>query len=146
ATKICLEKLGATVLMTRDNDTFYTLDERRDAVNNQKPDLFIAMHHNSTEMYADAGAAFGTEVYYFTPQSKAVAEIMCDEISVLTQRKNRGEKFGYFYVTRTDIAPSILIEYGFVVNPAEYSKLYQDIDIYKAAFATAQGVLDVIPE
>ncbi|MEG2929156.1 MAG: N-acetylmuramoyl-L-alanine amidase [Oscillospiraceae bacterium] len=146
ATKVCLEKLGANVIMIRDDDTFYTLDERRYAVKDQKPDLFISMHHNSLEMSTDASNAFGTEVYYFTPQSRAVAEIMCDEISSLTQRKNRGEKFGYYYVLRTDIAPSILVEYGFVVNPAEYSTLYGDKEIYKAAFATAQGVLDVIPE
>lgn len=146
ATKQCLEKLGATVLMTRQDDTFFTLDERRDSVNIQKPDLFIAQHHNSLDMSADGSQAFGTEVYYFTPQSKAVAEIMCNEITTLTGRKNRGQKFGYFYVTRTDIAPSVLVEYAFVVNPIEYSTLYSDIEIYKAAFGTAQAVLDLIPE
>lgn len=146
ATRVCLEKLGATVLMTRDDDTFFTLDERRDSINLQKPDLFLAQHHNSLEMTTDGSQAFGTEVYYFTPQSKAVAEVLSSKITDLTGRKNRGEKFGYFYVTRTDIAPSVLIEYGFVVNPLEYSNLYTDIDIYKAAFGTAQAVLDVIPE
>lgn len=146
ATKQCLEKLGATVYLTREDDTFLTLDERRNLVNEIKPDIFISQHHNSLEYTVDGTKAAGFESYFFTPQSKAVSEIMASRISDATGRNNRGFGYGYYYVLRNDIAPCVLNEYGFVINPKEYSELYQDENIYKAAFATAEAVVDVIPE
>ena len=146
ATQQCLEKLGATVYLTRSDDTFLTLEERRSMVVEIKPDLFISQHHNSLEYTVDVNKSSGVESYYFTPQSASVAEVMAERISEATGRKKRGYGFGYFYVLRYDIAPAVLNEYGFIINPVEYANLYRDDDIYKAAFATAQAVLAVIPE
>ncbi len=146
ATKQCLEKLGATVYLTRSDDTFLTLEERRSMVTEVKPDLFISQHHNSLEYTVDVNKSSGVESYYFTPQSASVAEVMAERISASTDRRNRGYGFGYYYVLRYDIAPAVLNEYGFIINPVEYANIYRDEDIYKAAFATAQAVLDVIPE
>lgn len=146
ATKQCLEKLGATVTLTRQDDTYLTLQQRRDITNTVKPDLFIAIHHNSLEYTVDASNAKGFESYYFSNQSKAVAEIMSDKISASAERNNRGYHYGYYYVLRNDIAPCVLNEYGFINNPYEYATLHDDIDIYKAAIGTSLAVLDVIPE
>ncbi|MBR6518510.1 MAG: N-acetylmuramoyl-L-alanine amidase, partial [Oscillospiraceae bacterium] len=146
ATQQCLEKLGATVYLTRSDDTFLTLEERRSKVVEIKPDLFISQHHNSLEYTVDVNRSSGVESYYFTPQSASVAEVMADRISQATGRNNRGYGFGYFYVLRYDIAPAVLNEYGFIINPQEYANIYRDEDIYRAAFATAQAVLAVIPE
>lgn len=146
ATRDVLEKLGATVYLTRSDDTFLTLEERRTLVNQIKPDMFISQHHNSLDYTVDAAKSAGFESYYFTPQSKAVAEAMTGRVSDTTGRNNRGFGYGYFYVLRNDIAPCVLNEYGFVVNPYEYSNLYSDENIYKAAFGTALAVIDVIPE
>ena len=146
ATKHCLEKLGATVCLTRSDDTYLTLEERRSMVTDIKPDLFISQHHNSLDYTVDISRSSGVESYYFTDNSAHIAGIMTDKISAATDRINRGYAYGYFYVLRTDIAPSVLNEYGFVVNPQEYAELYGDEDIYRAAFATAMAVLDVIPE
>ena len=146
ATQDCLEKLGATVVLTREDDTYLTLEQRREIAASVKPDLFIAIHHNSMEYTVDGSQQWGVESYYFTPQSKSVAEIMAERISSVTNRVNRGHYFGYYYVTRNDIAPSVLNEYGFVMNPDEYSMLYSNENIYRAAIATALAVMDVIPE
>ncbi|MBQ7816445.1 MAG: N-acetylmuramoyl-L-alanine amidase, partial [Oscillospiraceae bacterium] len=121
ATKECLEKFGATVYLTRSDDTFLTLEQRRALVSELKPDLFISQHHNSLEYTVDATKGAGFESYYFTPQSIAVAEIMASRITDTTGRNNRGFGYGYYYVLRNDIAPSVLNEYGFVVNPYEYA-------------------------
>ena len=51
---------------------------------------------------------------------------------------------GRYYVTRTDICPSVLMEYGFMINPAEFSTLYSNTNIYKAAYGTAQAVINTI--
>ena len=146
ATKEILEKFGATVYMTRTDDSFPTLMDRRDMINEIKPDLYISQHHNSLEYTVDGVKYSGSEVYFFTPQSKYMAEIMAERISQATNRRNRGHKYGYFYVLRNNIAPSVLNEYGFMLNPFEYSTLHNDIDIYNAAFGTVTAIIDIIPD
>ncbi|MBP1553915.1 MAG: N-acetylmuramoyl-L-alanine amidase, partial [Oscillospiraceae bacterium] len=100
----------------------------------------------SLEYTVDGTKSSGFESYYFSPQSKAVAERMAYRISQTAERKNRGYYFGYYYVLRNDIAPCVLNEYGFINNPYEYSALYRDESIYKAAMGTALAVVDIIPE
>lgn len=146
ATKTLLEQYGANVIMTRDNDEFYTLDERRDLARDKKPDLFIAIHHNSLDYSFDSTKTNGSEAYYFTTQSEKFAQLLCENITNATNRKNRGAHNGYYYVTRNDICPSVLMEYSFIINANEFSNTYSDIDIYKAAWGTLSAVMKVIPE
>jgi len=141
ATKAILESKGATVLMTREDDTFPTLDDRRNMVRDLKPDMFIAIHHNSMDYSYNSSKARGSECYYFTHQSKNLAQALANNVTASTGRLNRGAFNGYYYVTRTDICPSVLMEYGFMINPAEFSTLYGNTDIYKAAYGTAQAVI-----
>ncbi len=146
ATQALLKEYGADVVMTRDEDIFLELEERRSLVRSVKPDLFISVHHNSMDYSYDSTTARGSECYYFTSQSKKLADLMCSNISAATNRRDRGEKTGYYYVTRTDIAPSVLMEYSFIINPQDYSTTYSDIDIYRAAWGTVQAILKAIPQ
>lgn len=54
-------QLGAEVVFTRSNDTFIPLEERTKIANDQKADLFISIHANSSP----APSATGVETYYF---------------------------------------------------------------------------------
>lgn len=146
ATKAILQQYGATVIMTRDDDAFPSLEDRRALVRDHKPDLFIAQHHNSMDYSYNSSNTMGSECYYFTHQSENLAQLMCSHISTAAGRNNRGAYPAYFYVTRTDICPAVLMEYGYVINPYEFSNLYNDTDIYKAAFGTVQAVLKAIPQ
>jgi N-acetylmuramoyl-L-alanine amidase len=61
--KTALEtRLGARVLLTRDDDRVVALDERAAFANNNKADLFISLHANASLRRAAAGA----EVFYLT--------------------------------------------------------------------------------
>ena len=147
ASAALLKEYGADVVMTRDDyDTFLELEERRSLVRTVKPDVFISVHHNSMDYSYDSNKAYGSECYYFTHQSRKLADLMSSNVSRATNRRDRGEKTGYYYVTRTDIAPSVLMEYSFIINPGEYSTTYSDIDIYRAAWGTVQAVLKAIPQ
>ncbi len=146
ATKQILQQYGATVYMTREDDSFPSLDDRRNMAKDLKPDLFIAVHHNSMDYSYDSTNARGSECYYFTHQSEKLAQLLCENITAATGRQNRGAFNGYYYVTRTDIAPSVLMEYSFIINPDDYAETYSDQDIYKAAFGTAMAVLKALPQ
>ena len=145
ATKSILESYGANVVMTREDDTFPELEDRRSFTREIKPDLFISIHHNSMDYSYNSSTVRGSECYYFTDNSKELAKLMAQNISAATERKNRGAYKARYYVTRNDICPAVLMEYGFVINPQEYSRLYTDEDIYKAAYGTAMAVYNAIP-
>ncbi len=55
-------RLGARVLLTRDEDRTVALDERAALANNNKADLFISLHANASP----AGRASGAEVFYLS--------------------------------------------------------------------------------
>src|SRR5688572_4753296 len=49
-------KLGVRVIMTRDDDTLVSLDDRAAAANNSKADLFLSHHLNASPVTSVAGA------------------------------------------------------------------------------------------
>jgi N-acetylmuramoyl-L-alanine amidase len=55
------QRLGAEVVFTRSTDTFVPLEERTKIANDEKADLFISIHANSSP----APSATGVETYYF---------------------------------------------------------------------------------
>jgi N-acetylmuramoyl-L-alanine amidase len=58
--KIVQEKLGAEVVLTREDDTFIPLEERTAIANQHKADLFISLHANSSRIHSISGV----ETYY----------------------------------------------------------------------------------
>jgi N-acetylmuramoyl-L-alanine amidase len=58
--KLLESRLGAEVVYTRKNDTFIPLETRTAIANQQRADLFISIHANSSE----DSAARGVETYY----------------------------------------------------------------------------------
>lgn len=145
AAKYRLEQLGATVTMTRDTDVFYTLAERMEMLNSQKPDFFIAIHHNSAAMNNDLNQVGGTEAYWFYTEGKPLATALSADVSLTTGRNDRGSKYSAFYVTRSNICPAVLLELGFVSNPAEYESCATLEGLWAEGGAIAQAVLDSMP-
>ena len=126
AARTRLQQLGATVTMTRDDDTFPTLGDRVTALNEQHPDLFISVHHNSIELNRDVNEVYGTEAYWFYDEGQRLAQLLVEQLTGSDwadsphPRQARIERYGYYYVTRSNICPAVLLEAGFMTNPAEY--------------------------
>jgi N-acetylmuramoyl-L-alanine amidase len=60
-----LGRLGVQTLLTRTDDSRVDLDARAAVANQNKADLFISIHLNSSL----GGGAFGTETYFLSPQA-----------------------------------------------------------------------------
>ena len=144
AAKYRLEQLGATVLMTRTDDSFPTLGDRVTAMNTLHPDLFIAVHHNSLELVSDINNAWGTEAYWFYDEGELLANTLVDEVCAATGRNRRSVNYGYYYVTRSNICPAVLLELGFMTNPSEYAECETDAGLWADGTAIAQAVYKVI--
>lgn len=142
AAKYRLEELGATVLLVRGDDTFYTLNERLNMVRDLRPDFFIALHHNSAALTSDLNNHGGTEAYWFFTEGKLLAENLVNNVCSATGRARRGVFYDYYFVTRSNICPSVLMESGFMTDPGEYENCADVSTIWNEAGAISLSVLE----
>ncbi len=138
--KKMLEAQGATVRLTRADDSFVSLQRRVDISNAVKPDVFVSIHINCTGQRKTS--LTGVEVWYRTKQSRRLAFTVDAALATTLSVANRGVKSDDLYVVHHTDAPSVLVESGFINNPVELQKLlsasYQD----KIASAITSGLDD----
>ncbi len=132
-----LENLGATVIMTRTDNTTVSLDERTKQTDEVMPDLFISVHRNAST----STSARGYENYYFSPFSKALADSVYERVKG-DFTVDRGVQFYPFYVTRVSCCPSILTENGFVTNSEDLEMIKADSHNEALAKHTVEGIVD----
>lgn len=144
AAKYRLEQLGATVLLTRSGDDTLTLADRVDLAETLRPDFFIALHHNSSVMSNDVNEHKGTEAYWFYTEGRDLGNQLVDNIVSLTGRNARGVFFDYYYVTRTNICPAVLLETGFMSNPGEYESVSDVTTLWAEGAAVAKSILQCV--
>lgn len=138
-----LERLGAKiVLLVSDGsklDTYGRTDPAREAF----VDVYICCHANSIAENADANLWCGTEVYYHYDESAEFSQKLTDYISAATRRDNEGSKQDYYSVTRLTLCPAVMLEVGFISNPAEVESLIDKTDIQKTALAVTKAVMEI---
>lgn len=143
AARTRLTQLGAQVTLTRDGDTALTLNQRREVLAAQAPDLFLSLHHNSAGFDRDSTNVGGVECYYFTARSAPLARALTERLGGGTGRTLRGARQDYYYVTRTDLCPAVLLETGFLTSAAEYAACTDPETIWAEAGLIAQAVAQV---
>ncbi|MCG8398699.1 N-acetylmuramoyl-L-alanine amidase [Bacillus atrophaeus] len=136
-----LNASGALPVMSRSNDTFYSLQERVNKGASANADLFLSIHANAN----DNSSANGSETYYDSTyqatNSKRLAEQIQPNIASRLGTKNRGVKTAGFYVIKYSKMPSVLVETAFITNKADASKLKQAVYKDKAAQAVHDGTV-----
>ena len=135
-----LASMGATVYLTRDNDVFFTLDQRLKGIEQTSADIFISLHHNSVVESSDANTINGIEVYYHNMTSSALANNMLQSLANNTGRRPRTASQSYYRVTLLQQSPALLLELGFMSNPAEYEASTTQAMINRVATAVAEGI------
>lgn len=143
-----LQQAGYRVVMTREDDTFVSLDKRAAMANEQQPDLFVSIHYNS----APSAEAQGIEVFYFlskenkarTQKSKKLAQNILKNVLKHTDANSRGVKSGNFLVIRETTVPAVLIEGGFLSNEAELLNIKNPDYVKKLAWGISKGIEDYL--
>lgn len=131
--KANLEKEGATVIMTRSDDTFVELAERAEIANRLRADLFISIHAN----IGGTESAGGIETWYQAGEERGrlsglLAEAVNRNMVVQSKAVDRGARADQrgLRVLRSTNMPAVLLELGFMSNGAEAKRLvessYQD--------------------
>lgn len=156
-----LEQYGYTVLLTRTDDRYLSLDERTSIAKKRGADLFISIHNNS----ATAKAVHGIETYLVTPQNGAsihrrepektevpgnaydrynarLAYCIHRRLMGYSDAVDRGLKYRRFAVLRTAPCPAVLLETGFLSHAGEEARLATEAYQNNLALAIAHGIVD----
>lgn len=137
-----LEGEGATVLMTRDSDTYPTLADRVNFANSQNANSFVSIHANSSTSPSASGSETYWDSQYFGVESKALAQSIQNQLYTKMDTINRGVKEADYYVIKNTKMPSVLVELAFISNSSDAAKLgspyYRDL----AAEAIYQGIVN----
>jgi len=121
--KTKLENAGYQVVMTRSDDSFVPLNDIAAFSNGNDPDIFISIHHNSS----DNTSASGIETFYYVSEdSKKLASTIRKHLISRSGAVNRGTKNAGFVVIKKTTSPATLLELGFVSNNAEVRKNMSD--------------------
>lgn len=135
-----LKQRGARVFMTRDGDKFLGLRERVDLANDENSTVFISLHGNALPDGLDPISNNGTEVYYYYPQAKPLADNVISQIVLQTGMNNHKVRQQSFAVVRNTNALSILVEIGFLINPSDNAKMRRKDFQKTTAKAIADGI------
>jgi N-acetylmuramoyl-L-alanine amidase len=141
-----LEALGAAVLMTRTTDVDLSLADRLNASKKARPDMFISVHANSMADNVDNSEYFGFSTYHREAHAQSLSQIILDHATTTLSRKNRGIHQKNFYVIRGTWTPSLLIECGFVPNPAEFEWLTDEAGQQQLMKTIAQAIVNYFSE
>ncbi|NQH33282.1 YSIRK-type signal peptide-containing protein [Streptococcus suis] len=154
-----LLQMGYNVLMSRTGDAYVDfVTERSRRANQSNADLFVSLHFNATG--AGITNASGIETYWYQaypeyqpkinqakhndPTRLAESQVLANKVQANLVREtgavNRGVKRNTFAVLRETAIPAVLVEMGFMDNPAELQKIKQDSYHVRLAKALAQGI------
>ena len=131
-----LEKKGYEVIMTRDRDATVSLQDRVAISEAAQPDIFVSVHVNSS----NSESPNGIETHYYKDNSLLLAKTLHASMLNHVKANDRGLFKSKFYVINHTTAPAVLVEIGFISNPAERAQLVSESRKQATAKAIAEGI------
>lgn len=105
-----LENEGAKVKLTRHDDTYVRLEDRK-----VTGDAFISIHNDALE----SNKANGATVYWYHEQQEMLAQTLNASIQKKGMLSNRGVRQENYQVLRQTDMPAVLLELGYISNPTD---------------------------
>jgi len=137
-----LTKLGANVVMIREDDSTVTLEERIEFLSDIIPDMMISVHHNSVGNTVDPADALGYQGFYSDDAGSMLAAAVSDTVSDMLSRRQRKTMYQALAVARNHRFPSTLCEMSFISNTEEFQWTITDGSYERSAKARADGVIE----
>ncbi|BAZ23481.1 cell wall hydrolase/autolysin [Kalymmatonema gypsitolerans NIES-4073] len=137
-----LVRRGATVVMTRENDTEVLLPDRVARIDQEEPAIAFSIHYNSLPDEGDAENTKGVGTFWYHPQAHSLAVFMHNYIVSKLGRPSYGVFWDNLALTRPASAPSVLLELGFMSNPNEFEWVTNPQEQKKLARVIADGIVE----
>lgn len=153
--KELLEKQDVTVIMTREDDDggypktgsdrkLRDMQNRVERINQERPALTVSIHQNS---FPDSNIS-GAQTFFYegSVTGRYAAELLQAQlIRTLRPQKERVAKSNdSYYLLKYSEGPIVIVECGFLSNPAEAEMLCDDAYQQKVAWAVHLGILQFL--
>jgi N-acetylmuramoyl-L-alanine amidase len=135
-----LKGMGANVVMSRTTDEEIGLKERMDLIHRTAPDVALSIHHNALPDGGDAIATAGIGTFWYYPQAHDLAVFLQNHLVNTLDRPYYGIFWNNLALTRPHIAPTVLLELGFMINPQEFEWISDGTANQQVATTIAEGV------
>ena len=136
-----LRNEGATVMLTRSNDTYVSLENRVNFSESYWTHAFISLHYNAFSL----GASNGIGTYYYSNQSDyQLAQEIQTALEKHSNLRSRGINHDTYYVLRENKDPSVLVELGFITNPNDLATIQSDSHASNVANAITEGLINYL--
>lgn len=141
-----LESKGATVIMTRDDNSPVDLYDRPKIAKAAHADIFISMHNNALPDGVNPFVNNGSSTYYYHTHSMNLAKNIQRELTKATKLGDYGLYYGNLAVNRPTQYPAILIETAFMIIPEQEALLKTKKFRNKVAKAITKGIENFLKE
>lgn len=121
-TKEILEKEGAKVFLTRENNPL-PLRERRAKVLSFNPDISISIHNNAVPDGVNPLEYNGFSVYYYNENARELAYILHQKMREKLNLPDFGLYWDNLYMCRIPETIAILVEPTFIIHPEQEALL-----------------------
>ncbi len=137
-----LVKLGATVELTREGDEDILPNDRAKQIRDSAPTIALSLHYNALPDDGDALNTSGVSTFWYHPQAQSLASFLQQSIVQKMGRKSDGVLWNNLALTRPTVAPSVLLEFGYMINPDEFEWIRNPQQQDKLADTLAQGIVE----
>lgn len=135
-----LEARGATVIMTRTEDIDLLPQDRAAQIEQVEPTLAISLHYNALPDEGDAINTAGVGGFWYNAQSHSLAMFLHNYLVSKLSRPSYGVFWNNLALTRPTVAPAVLLELGFIINPNEFEWITDAPSQARLADALANGI------
>jgi N-acetylmuramoyl-L-alanine amidase len=137
-----LEKRGASVFLTRDDDAYVGIYERVDFARENHADFLISLHSNALPDGENPFLRNGSGTYYYHPGSRRAAEMVHRRLLQATKLRDDGIFYDDLALVRPSDFPAVLVEVAYTMYPAEEKLLRDHKFLKRVAKGLARGIQD----
>ncbi|MBW4522558.1 MAG: N-acetylmuramoyl-L-alanine amidase [Scytolyngbya sp. HA4215-MV1] len=131
---------GAIVSLTREGDEDLLPQDRVKLINQLEPTLALSLHYNALPDSGDAIKTQGVAAFWYNAQAHSLAVFLHNYLVQTLHRSSYGVLWDNLALTRPTVAPSVLLELGFMINPDEFEWIINPQAQKKLATAIADGI------
>ncbi|MFN3925871.1 MAG: N-acetylmuramoyl-L-alanine amidase [Pseudanabaenaceae cyanobacterium] len=135
-----LTRRSVRVVMTRTTDVDMDLPERVAIIDRTAPTLALSIHYNALPDHGDAENTAGIGTFWYHSQSQQVAQFLHPYLVKHLQRPDYGMYWANLAMVRPTIAPCLLLELGFLINPTEFKWITDPQAQRRTAQVLADGI------
>lgn len=131
---------GATVYMTREGDIDLYPQDRVVMIEQLEPTIALSVHYNALPDSGDAINTAGVGMFWYNTQAHSLSVFLHNYLVETLDRPSYGVFWNNLALTRPSVAPSVLLELGFMINPEEFEWITDPDEQAQLAEAIAAGV------